>query len=196
MLKKLFAALVAFGQFGAACAAADVYQIDPKHTYPSFEADHMGGKSVWRGKINKSSGTIALDRTAKTGSVDVTMDMTSINFGLTAMDDHARSADFLDVAKFPTASYKGKLTEWKGDAPTAVDGELTLHGVTKPLKLAIHSIKCMPDPMLKVESCGADASASFNRDDYGVDGGKAWGFQMFVRLAIQVEAAKIPAAKP
>jgi polyisoprenoid-binding protein YceI len=176
MLKKLFAALVAFGQFGAACAAADVYQIDPKHTYPSFE--------------------ITLDRTAKTGSVDVTMDMTSINFGLTAMDDHARSADFLDVAKFPTASYKGKLTEWKGDAPTAVDGELTLHGVTKPLKLAIHSIKCMPDPMLKVESCGADASASFNRDDYGVDGGKAWGFQMFVRLAIQVEAAKIPAAKP
>ena len=195
-LIKVTTALLALGVSGTVFAVPETYQIEPTHTFPSFETDHMGGKSVWRGKVNKTSGVITLDRAAHNGAVEVTMEMSTINFGLEAMDKHARGADFLDVEKYPTASYKGKLTGWNADTPTAVEGELTLHGVTRPLKLTINSFMCKPNPMLKVDSCGADASASFNRDDFGIDGGKSFGFLMFVRLAIQVEANKVgPAAQ-
>jgi len=175
---------------GAVTAAPATYNVDPSHTYPSFEADHFGGMSVWRGKFNKSSGTIVLDREAKTGSVDITIDTTSINFGMEKMDTHAKSADMFDVEKFPTATYKGKLVKFNKDAPTEVDGELTLHGVTKPVTLKINSFKCAPHPMLKREFCGADASATINRADFGINYGQNYGFKMDVKLSIQVEAIK------
>lgn len=170
----------------AAFAKPLTYTLDPTHTYPSFEADHMGGVSKWRGKVDKNSGSVVFDAEAKTGSVDVTMHMNSINFGFKPMNDHAKKADILDTAKFPTASYKGQLV-FNGDQPVAVDGHLTLRGVTKPLKLEIKSWKCYINPMLRKETCGADAYATFNRADFGVDFGKAYGFKMDVSLAIQVE---------
>jgi len=188
-LNHLLLALVAAGA-AVSANAADTYSIDPSHTYPSFEADHFGGMSVWRGKFNKSSGTIVLDREAKTGSVDITIDTTSINFGMEKMDTHAKSADMFDVEKFPTATYKGKLVKFNKDAPTEVDGELTLHGVTKPVTLKINSFKCAPHPMLKREFCGADASATINRADFGINYGQNYGFKMDVKLSIQVEAIK------
>jgi polyisoprenoid-binding protein YceI len=175
---------------GAASAATVTYNIDPAHTYPSFEADHMGGLSVWRGKFRSSSGTVRLDAAARSGDMDITVDTASIDFGHVKLDEHAKSADMFDVAKFPTATYKGKFSKFKGGAPTAVDGELTLHGVTKPLKLMINSFKCQPNPMTKKQTCGADASAMLNRADFGIDYGKAYGFNMGVKLAIQVEAVK------
>ena len=195
-MSKTVASLSALCLAVSALAAPGTYRIDPRHTFPSFEADHQGGKSIWRGKITKTTGTITLDRAARSGTVDVTMDMSSISFGIAAMDDHIRSPDYLDVARYPLATYKGKLTGWHGDAPGMVDGELTLHGVTRPLQLSINSLLCKPDHALKVESCGADASGSFNRDDFGIDGPKAYKFLMFVRLAIQIEAFKIPSPKP
>jgi len=187
-LKHLSIALLA-----AACAssafAADTYKIDPSHTYPSFEADHMGGLSTWRGKFDKSEGTIVVDRAAKSGSVEITIDTTSIDFGHAKMNEHAKSPDIFDTAKFPTATYKGKLV-FKGDVPTSVNGELTLHGVTKPVTLAINKFKCIQHPMLKREVCGADASATFKRSDFGVSYGEQYGFNQEVKLAIQVEAIK------
>jgi polyisoprenoid-binding protein YceI len=180
----LLAAAVTTGAF-----AADTYKIDPNHTYPSFEADHFGGLSTWRGKFNKSEGSIVVDRAAKTGSVDITIDTTSIDFGHDKMNDHAKGGDMFDVAKFPTANYKGKLV-FKGDVPTSVDGELTLHGVTKPVTLTINKFKCIQHPMLKKEVCGADASGTFNRSDFGVSYGTQMGFAPEVKLAIQVEAVK------
>ena len=96
----------------------------------------------------------------------------------------------LDVAKFPTATYKGKLAKFKDGAPTEVQGELTLHGVTKPVTLTIRSFKCMAHPMKKKEFCGADAVATINREDFGIDWGKDFGFDMDVKLAIQVEALR------
>jgi polyisoprenoid-binding protein YceI len=173
---------------GTALAAPVLYTIDASHTYPSFEADHKGGLSLWRGKFNKSSGTIQLDRAAKSGSVDITIDASSLDFGHDAMNEHAKSDRIFDVAKFPTATYKGTLAKFNGDNPTEVQGELTLHGVTKPVVLAIHSFKCEIDARSKKEVCGADASASFNRDEFGMDYGKSAGFKMGVKLAIQVEA--------
>jgi polyisoprenoid-binding protein YceI len=105
------------------------------------------------------------------------------------MNGHAKSAEMFDVAKFPTATYKGKLV-FKGDVPTSVNGELTLHGVTKPVTLTINKFKCIVNPMIKKEVCGADASATFKRSDFGVNYGDAYGFNMDVKLAIQVEAIK------
>ncbi|MGJ7916502.1 YceI family protein [Massilia sp. LXY-6] len=187
-LKNLSIALIA-----AVCAsgafAADTYTIDPSHTYPSFEADHFGGLSVWRGKFNKTEGSIVVDRAAKTGNVDIAIDATTIDFGNDKLNAHAKSAELFDTAKFPTATYKGKLV-FKGDVPASVDGQLTLHGVTKPVTLVIDKFKCIQHPMLKREVCGADAIATFNRSDFGVSYGTQMGFNPEVKLAIQVEAVK------
>lgn len=176
---------------GAAAAAPATYEIDPQHTYPSFEADHMGGMSVWRGKINSSSGKIMLDKQAGTGTVNVTMDMKTIDFGIDALNAHAQTADIFDVAKYPTATYTGKLVKFQNGAPTEVDGTLTLHGVSKPVTLKINSFQCKDHPMKKKEFCGADASATINRDDFGVDFGKQMGFKMAVTLRIQIEATAV-----
>lgn len=173
-----------------AIAAPVTYNIDPTHTYPSFETDHMGGLSVWRGKFNKSSGIIVLDREAKTGSIDVSIDTSSVDMGHDKLNEHTRSDEILDTTKYPTAVYKGKFSQFNSSGPTEVKGELTLHGVTKPLTLTINSFLCKPHPMLKREVCGADASAKFNRKDFGIDFGEAYGFKMDVTLQIQVEAIK------
>lgn len=179
---------------GAALAAPVTYKADPAHTYPSFAADHFGGLSTWRGKFDRSSGTIVLDRQAGTGTVDITVDASSINFGQDKLNEHAKSAEMFDVAKYPTATYKGTLTNFKDGSPTEVRGELTLHGVTRPLNLKIDHFTCrmMPPAMGGKERCGADASASFNRADFGINFGDKFGFNMQVKLNIQVEA--VPAA--
>jgi polyisoprenoid-binding protein YceI len=174
----------------AAVAAPVTYDIDPTHTYPSFEADHMGGMSVWRGKFTKSSGKVVLDVAAKTGSVDISIDPASISFGMEKLDEHVKSADALDVAKFPTATYTGTLVKFVKGVPTEVDGKLTLHGVTKPVRLSVRTFRCMPHPMLKKEFCGADAYATIRRDEFGVSYGKDYGFNMDVKLRIQVEGFK------
>jgi len=188
-MKHLIAAFIAASAATAAVAAPDTYAIDPGHTYPSFEADHMG-TSTWRGKFNKSSGTVVIDRAAKTGSLDIAIDADSLDFGHDKLNTHAKGADMFDVAKFPTITYKSKSIVFKGDAPATVNGELTLHGVTKPVVLTINKFKCIMSPMLKREVCGADASATFNRADFGIDYAVKMGFNPEVKLAIQVEAVK------
>ncbi|WP_321913781.1 MULTISPECIES: YceI family protein [unclassified Paraburkholderia] len=194
MKTTIFAAAVAasLAAFVAtpALAATTTYNIDPMHTYPSFEADHFGGVSVWRGKFTKSAGTVTIDRAAKTGTVDVTIDASSIDTGNSQLDKHVSSAEFLDTAKYPTATYKGTSIRFDGDKPVEVIGTFTLHGVTKPLNLKIDSFKCFQNPMLKREVCGADASAQFDRADYGVNWGQSYGFKTATTLQIQVEGVK------
>lgn len=177
------------GMFAATTSAAPVtYEIDPTHTYPSFEADHMG-LSFWRGKLNKNSGTIVYDKANGSGHVDVQMDLSSINFGLDAMNAWAKGKDFFNLEKNPVgASFKGRFDSVTGGVPTKLVGELTLNGRTKPMTLAIHQLKCVPHPMLKRDWCGADATGSFNREDFGLGAGRDWGFKMDVNLRIQVEA--------
>ena len=172
---------------GAASAAPTTYLIDPTHTYPSFEADHMG-ISVWRGKLNKSSGKLLFDKAAGTGTVGVETELASIDFGMDALATWARGKDFFDVRKYPRAVFKGSLQSPVNGVPTQLVGELTMHGVTRPLTLTVNSLKCIPHPMLKRDYCGADASGSFNRDDFGLGMGKEYGFKMNVDLRIQVEA--------
>ncbi|HEX5373368.1 MAG TPA: YceI family protein [Aquabacterium sp.] len=171
----------------AAQAAPVTYEIDPAHTYPSFEADHMG-MSYWRGKLNKNTGTIVYDKATGEGSVDVKMDLASIDFGLDAMNTWATGKDFFNVETNPSATFKGRIGGVKAGVPTQVVGELTLNGKTRPMTLTIHQLKCMPHPANKRDFCGADASGSFNRDEFDLGAGKHWGFKMDVGLRIQVEA--------
>jgi polyisoprenoid-binding protein YceI len=190
-MKKALAAALLTAAPALAPAAPVTYQLDPEHTYPSFEADHLGGLSTWRGKFNRSSGRVVLDREARTGSVEVTVDVASLDFGHDKLNDHARSAEIFDVAKYPTATFKGTVNGWNGEQPSEVAGELTLHGVTRPVTLNIQSFACKTHPLHKKEACGADAVAAFNRADFGVDFGAAYGFKMDVLLRIQAEGLRV-----
>ncbi len=190
MNKHLIAAGFLALAAGTSMAAPTTYNLDPSHTYPSFETDHFGGVSVWRGKFTKSSGVVTLDRAAKTGTVNVTIDASSIDTGNGPLDKHVKSDAFLDVSKYPTATFRGTSIRFNGDTPVAVSGDFTLHGVTKPLTLTIDSFKCFVNPMIKREVCGADASAQFDRADYGMDWGTSYGFKTLTQLNIQVEGVK------
>ena len=174
-------------------AAETTYKIDPEHTYPSFEADHMG-LSLWRGKFNRTEGSIALDKAAGTGSVDVRIDVTSVDFGLEKLNAAAQGKELFDSASHPQASYRGRLQAFADGKPGEVVGDFTLHGVTRPLTLKILTLKCVPHPVFKREVCGADAEGSFQRDAYGMTAGKEYGFDMTVKLRIQVEAIAEPSA--
>ena len=175
---------------GASAFAAPVtYVLDPAHTYPSFAADHFGGLSVWRGKFNSTSGKVVYDKDAKSGSIDVTVDINSINFGMPKLDEHAKSAEMFDVSKFPTATFSGKFSKFNGTAPAEAQGTLTMHGVTKPVTLKIDSFKCIQSPLTKKEVCGVEASATINRADFGVNYGDKYGFNQEVKLQIQAEGS-------
>ena len=176
----------------AAMAATEHYTIDPEHTFPSFEADHMG-ISIWRGKFNTTRGTATLDKAADTGAVtggmvDITVDLASVDFGHDKLNEHAQGPDLFDVAEYPQATYRGTLAGLENGRPTRLVGELTLHGVTRPVELDITLFNCIPHPMLKREQCGADAIGTIERDDFGIDAGKEYGFDMTVTLRIQIEA--------
>jgi polyisoprenoid-binding protein YceI len=188
MNRTVLASIAVLSSVGA-LAAPVTYKLDPAHTYPSFEADHMGGLSVWRGKFDSTSGKVVYDKDAKSGSIDVTIDMTSIDFGQAKLNEHAKSAEIFDATKYPTATYSGKFTKFSGASPTEAEGTLTMHGVTKPVKLMINSFMCKPSPMTKKEVCGADASATFSRADFGVNFGDKYGFKQEVKLQIQVEGS-------
>jgi polyisoprenoid-binding protein YceI len=175
-------------------AAPVVYDIDRDHTFPSFEADHMG-ISKWRGKLNATSGKVVLDKDTGTGTMDLVIDLNSIDFGHDALGKWAVGPDFLDTAKYPKALYKGKLEGFKAGSTPKVTGELTLHGVTKPVALKVNSFKCIEHPMFKRDYCGADALATFQRDEFGLIAGKDYGFSMEVTLRIQVEALKAEEGK-
>jgi polyisoprenoid-binding protein YceI len=191
-MKRIVLASMAALASASVFAAPVTYILDPTHTYPSFEADHMGGLSVWRGKFNASTGKVVYDKAAKSGSIEVTVDMSSVDFGMPKLNEHAKSAEIFDVTKYPTAVFSGKFSKFDGASPTAAEGTLTMHGVTKPLTLHIDSFLCKQNPMSKKEVCGADATATFNRSDFGVSFGDKYGFKQEVKLQIQVEGS--PAA--
>ena len=171
-------------------AAPITYNVDPDHTHPTFDVDHFGGLSVWRGNFKKTTGKVTLDTAAKTGTVDVIIDTATIDFAHDKLNEHVSGPEMLNVAQFPTAEYKGTLGGFTNGAPTTVSGNLTLHGVTKPVTLKINSFKCMQNPMNKKDVCGADASGTFNRADFGVNYGQQYGFNQDVNLHIQVEGVK------
>lgn len=173
----------------AASASAQVYNIDASHTYPSFEADHMG-LSIWRGKFTKTTGKIVLDRQSATGgNVEIVIDASTVDFGHAKMNEKARGDEMFNVAKFPHVLFKSTALKYEGERLVMVDGEMTMLGITKPLSLRITHFKCVLHPLHKREVCGADAHGRFDRSDFGMNIGLP-RFSPEIKLAIQVEGVK------
>ncbi|BCL75901.1 polyisoprenoid-binding protein [Jeongeupia sp. HS-3] len=187
-MKKLILAATVATLASAAFAAPENYAIDPSHTAAHFAVSHLGFSTQF-GSFDKTSGNIVLDAEKKTGSVDISIDTASIDSGWDARDKHLKGEDFFNVEKYPTATFKSKNLKFDGDKLVAVDGDFTLLGVTKPLTLAVSDFKCGPHPMMKKAWCGAAASATLKRSDFGM---KAYlpGVGDEVKLTIQVEAGK------
>ena len=183
-LSLLAAALLSAG----AAQAAD-YAIDPSHTYATFEIGHFG-TSTNRGRFDKKSGAIQFDRAAKTGKVDVTLDIASINTGSAAFDKHLQSAEIFDAAKYPTARFVSDKLVFNGDKVAEVQGQLTLAGKTQPVTFKANNFNCYMNPMVKREVCGGDFEATIDRTAFGVNYGVDWGFPKNVRIVLQVEAVK------
>ena len=186
MKKLIFVALLSLS---LSAFAEESYTIDSRHTFPSFEISHFGW-SMQRGRFNKTSGKITIDRAAKSGSVDVVVDVNSIDTGLDKLEEHLKSADFFNVAKFPTITFKSKKLNFTGDAPTSVDGDFTMLGVTKPVTLTLNSFHCARNEMAKKDACGANGSVTIKRSEYGMTKYVDYGLADDVKLLINVEAFK------
>lgn len=187
MNKYLAFALIA-SVSSIAAAAPETYVIDEKHTMPRFEYSHFG-YSTQSSRFDKASGKIILDRSAKAGSVEVTIDAKSVNTGSPLFNEHIQAADFFDTAKYPVITYKSRSVKFDGDKLAAVEGDLTVKGVTKPVTLTITSFHCMPHPMLKKDACGANATAKIKRSEFNA-GKHAPHVSDEVTLIIPVEAVK------
>ncbi len=172
----------------APALAADSYTIDPRHTHPTYEINHFGW-STQRGRFDNVTGKITLDRAAKRGTVEVSIDVASVSSGVDKLDEHLRSEDFFNTAKYPSMTFRSKQVNFSGDKPASVDGEFTMLGVTRPLTLTIDTFHCAPNPFAKKEACGADAVATIKRSEFGMNS-LVPGLGDEVKLLINVEALK------
>ena len=177
----LFAAMA-----GSAIAAPVTYGVDGSHTFPRFSYSHFG-YSTQLSSFKNTSGKVVFDAEAKTGSVDITIDMKSVNTGFDDFNGHIQGEDFLDTAKFPTATFKSTKVVFEGDKPKSIEGHLTIKGVTKPVTLTVTSFQAMPHPMMKKPALGANAFTTIKRSEFGA-GKYAPYVGDEVRIDIAIEA--------
>jgi polyisoprenoid-binding protein YceI len=169
-------------------AAAESLSIDPTHTWPRFEVNHLGF-TTQIGRFNKTDGKIVIDAATKTGSIDIKIDSASIDMGLDKWDTHMKGPDFFNVEKFPTMYFKSTKLKFDGDKLVGAEGEFTLLGVTKPVSLNVTGYRCGSHPMTKRAMCGADVTTSIKRSDFGMGYGlPAVGDD--IKITIPVEAFK------
>ena len=187
-MKKLALALALSGLVSSVYAAPETFNIDPAHTAPRFEYSHLGYSNQLH-RFDKTSGKIVLDRAAKTGSVDVTIDAKSVNTGYPLFNEHIQDVDYFNTAKYPTITFKSTEVKFDGDKPVAVDGNLTIKGVTKPVTLTATSFQAMPHPMLKRDAIGANAVTKIKRSDFNMGKGAPFVSDE-VTLSLAVEAVK------
>lgn len=184
MKHLLTAALLSLTTFSA--AAADTYVIDKTHTFPTFEISHLGF-STFRGRFDSTEGTIKFDAAKQTVDADVTIAVNSISTGVAKLDEHLKAADFFDAAKYPTITFKSTGARFDEDKLVELKGNLTLHGVTKPVTLSVQSFHCAVHPMMKIPACGADVHTTIKRSDWGISA-YVPNVGDEVRLAIEIEA--------
>ena len=191
MRKPLYSllAVTAATALTAGAAQAANYAIDPTHTFVTFEISHFG-TTTNRARFDKKHGTVEFDRAAKTGKVDIAIDVTSVNSGTPQFDKHLQSADLFDAAKHPTIKFVSDKYSFNGDKVSEVSGQLTLLGKTAPVTLKATQFNCYDSPMLKREVCGGDFEATIDRTQWGMNYGVEWGFPKNVRLVVQIEAIK------
>lgn len=158
----------------AAISTPESYTIDPTHTFVYFEVEHLG-VSMQRGRFDRTSGKFTVDRAAKTGGVELSVETASASTGDNVkgsrprtLDDHLKTADFFNVAEFPRMTFKSTGVKFAGDNPAEIAGNLTLNGVTKPLTLKVEKWVCLNHPMNKKPMCGGNASATMKRTDWGM----------------------------
>ena len=190
-MKKALVALAVLGACLGVQAQSNTYKIDPTHTAAAWEAKHFG-TSTNRGQWDKTEGDITLDKTAKSGKVDITIDMASINTGIAPFNTHLKGPDFFDVTNHPTARFVGDKFKFDGDKVTEVSGNLTIRGKTNPAVLKATSYNCYENPRLKREVCGGDFETVIKRSAYDVNWGIAEKFTADdIKVTIQVEAVKM-----
>ena len=187
-MKRFIALTIAASFSSLALAAPETFVFDQNHTKPRFEYNHMG-YSIQESRFDTVTGKIIIDRAAHTGSVDVTIEATSVNTGSTVFNGHIQGEDFFDTAKFPTITYKADKMKFDGDKLVAVEGNLTIKGISKPVTLTVTSFMCMMHPMMKKEACGANATAKVKRSDFNM-GKYAPLVSDEVTLTIPVESLK------
>ena len=191
---KFFVAAVLLS-LTAAAQATDTYTIDASHTFANFSWLHFG-YAHHRGKFTDTKGTVTIDIAKKTGSADVTIQVASIDTGVPKLDTHLKSGDFFDAEKYPTITFKSNKFTFDGDKLASVSGDLTVHGVTKPVTLKVTHFVCQPHPMMKIPACGADAETQIKRSDFGM-GAYVPAVSDEIDLVIEVEsqAKKEPGPK-
>lgn len=165
-MKKIATLIAALTLTAPAFAAPETYNVDSTHTFARFSYSHFG-MSTQLSRFNKTTGTVVLDKAAKTGSVDVVIDTKSVDTGYDTFNEHIQGEDFLDTAKYPTATFKSTKVSFDGDKPATIEGELTIKGVTKPVTLTVTSFQSMAHPMLKKPAIGANAFTVVKRSDFG-----------------------------
>ena len=188
-LKKIAAALTLAAALSApAFAAPETYVLDSAHSFPRFSYNHFGYSTQVR-RFNKTTGKIVYDKEAKTASVDIVIDATSVDSGFPVFNEHLRGEDFFDTAKYPTATFKSTKVIFEGDKPSAIEGDLTIKGITKPVTLTVTSFHAMPHPMRKKDAIGANAFTVIKRSEFNA--GKHVPYVGDeVRIDIGVEAIK------
>ena len=186
-MKTLLLASLALAAAGA--AQAQNYSADPTHTFVSFEVKH-NATSTLRGRFDKKEGNVSVDRAAKTGKAEFTIDMSSVSTGVPALDTHLKGKDFFNAAENPTAKFVSDKFTYDGAKVTAVAGSLTMAGKTLPVTLTATNFNCYDNAMLKREVCGGDFETTIKRSDFGVSYGLNFGIPDNVRLLVQVEAVK------
>ncbi len=182
------AAILSIAAAAPALAAPETYVVDGSHTFPRFSYSHLGF-STQLSRFNKTTGKVVFDKAAKTGSVDIEIDAKSVDTGSTLFNEHIQGEDFLDTAKFPTATFKSTKVLFKGDKPAKIQGELTIKGVTKSVILTVTSFQAMPHPMQKKDAIGANATTTIKRSEFNA-GKYAPHVGDEVRIDIAIEAIK------
>lgn len=186
-IQRFASALALTGAMAASAVAAPVtYGVDGSHTFPRFSYSHFG-YSTQLSSFSKTKGKVVFDAEAKTGTVEIVIDTKSVNTGFADFNEHIQGEDFLDTAKFPEATFKSTKVVFEGDKPKAVEGQLTLKGVTKPVTLTVTSFHAMPHPMLKKPAIGANAFTVIKRSEFNA-GKYAPYVGDEVRIDIAIEA--------
>jgi polyisoprenoid-binding protein YceI len=186
-MHKRFMATACLAALGTAQAAPATYAIDPSHTFATFEILHFG-TSTYRGRFDKKQGSVTIDTAAKTGKVELNIDLNSVSTGVEALNKHLQSKDFFNTAEFPTAKFVADEFSFAGDKVSEVTGTLTFLGKTQPVTLKATRFGCYTNPMLKREVCGGDFDATLLRSQWGMGYGMPAVLPDAVRLLVQVEA--------
>jgi polyisoprenoid-binding protein YceI len=188
-MKKSLLAAALLAAAGFAQANGATYAIDPTHTFVYFEASHFG-TSTLRGRFDKKEGAVTIDRAAKTGKAEITIDVASVSTGVGPLDGHLKSKDFFNAGQFGTARFVADQFSFQGDKVSAVAGTLTMLGKTQPVTLKAVNFNCYDNPILKREVCGGDFETTIARTQWGMNWGVEMGIPDNVRLLIQIEAVK------